>query len=83
MTQQTKQRVKRWAGIIAVLIPAFGWALTSSASVMDSRYVHATEYANHKLLDSVNNSLTQQKLDSLMERVKQIKCGATVALGCR
>lgn len=86
MTPQTKTRIRNWLITIGALLPAGGWGV----SVADTRYVHQSVYERHLALDSlrrVEDSTFREKLlvkvDSTNLRLQQIRCGPSIANGCR
>lgn len=56
MTQRHVQLLKRWAGILAVLLPALGWGLNAGAGAVDTRYLHRSEFQLTHQRDSINTS---------------------------
>lgn len=87
MTAQQKARIKNIVGVLmTAALPALGWGLMR----VDTRYVHTDEYKLHQLADSmhsmadkVQDSITNHKLDDVITRLREFKCGPDVIRGCR
>jgi hypothetical protein len=83
MTPRQASLLKRLAALVAIALPAIGWAFTSGIGAVDRRYVHQVQYERHLLVDSIRQAETQGKLDEIILRVQQLQCGQRITAGCR
>lgn len=86
MTPQNKSRLRNWLLTVGALLPASGWGM----SMVDTRYVHESTYEKHLALDSLRRvedstfrAKLLEKVDSTNLRLQQIRCGRSIADGCR